>query len=119
MDKHYKKSTQLDPVVPDGVAVAPGTVAPRVYVALLGARVVLDQVAGRTLLDLDALVPAGEDDVLAHQVVVALVRSVRLPLPTCVQIGAGVRVKKNRSLKLGPHSSSVCINTFRRKKETI
>ena len=76
----YVNNNQNRP--PDDVVVAPGAVAPRFLVALFEARIVLNHVAGRPFLYLDTLVPAGQDGVLAHQVVVAPVLSVRLPLRT-------------------------------------
>lgn len=61
---------------PEDVAVTPGVVAAGVLVELVAARVVLDDVAGGSLLDVHALVAVCRDGVPAHGVVVRLVLAV-------------------------------------------
>ena len=61
---------------PEDVVVAPGIVAARVLVELVGAGVVLDNVASGSLLDVHALVGVGRNGVPAHDVVVRLVLAV-------------------------------------------
>lgn len=63
-------------VLPEGVVVASRVEASGVRVVLAAAAVVLDNVTGSALLDVDALIAVRGDVVPAHEVVVAAVRSV-------------------------------------------
>lgn len=60
---------------PDYVRVSPGAEAPRVFVSLVGAHVVLDDVVGRTFFNLHTLVAVRRDRVTGYQVAVAAVQS--------------------------------------------
>ena len=63
--------------IPESVGVTPGAQAAGVGVALVGADVTLDHIAGRPFLHLHALVTVCRDGVAAHQVAVASVLPVR------------------------------------------